>query len=129
MSREIKFRAWDSINKCYYTEPFFVSGDGTPYTYNPDFKHVEEYDAINPVMGIVLEQYTGLKDKNGKEIYEGDLVQFELEEGSVVAPVVFAHGYFAYATFNIVHIAMPLYKISHWCVVVGNIHQNIELIK
>ena len=61
--REIKFRAWDGNQM---SEEFMLSLEGEvlspetfPFTVRKD---------------VVLMQYTGLKDKNGKEIYEGDIV-------------------------------------------------------
>ena len=66
--REIKFRAWDG-KKMMSELPAYLE----PHDVN------ETISSMNSE-GIVLMQYTGLKDKNGKEIYEGDILYVEFEK-------------------------------------------------
>jgi len=63
-SREIKFRAWHEINKNMHppSSMFEITTNGQ--IYREGFNCTDDY---------ILMQYTGLKDKNGKEIYEGDI--------------------------------------------------------
>lgn len=68
MNREIKFRVWSEKNKkmLEIQKHSFKTGKSMPYGYNIAYDFGE------------LMQYTGLKDENGKEIYEGDILSIKI---------------------------------------------------
>lgn len=77
--REIKFRAWAVASK----EMFY-----------PDVEDGWELNSgeLIPLPNTVLMQYTGLKDKNGKEIWEGDIIAWHGVDGRKKAEVVWCDG-------------------------------------
>lgn len=134
MSREIKFRIWDIENKEMLEvqeldfEPTFYGGR---IAIRPD-----QYNDYFDTEDMILMQYTGLKDKNGKEIYEGDIVLYQdwemAYEGGGNDSFI-NKGIVEYCEdnccFNVterqtVDLADVLYKDNEDLEVIGNIYDN-----
>lgn len=117
MSREIKFRAWDVMKGNW-----MPMDDGECY-YVP-LSHVMD-------QSMIIEQFTGLKDKNGKEIYEGDIMRYDAIDYQVLWEDY-------YADFETKRLNSPwipwdnagytLHFLASVGKVIGNIHENPELL-
>ena len=132
-NRIIKFRAWDKylrqyINNIEFLSNGYFSSDGCPVFLmegkSDDYQNLEESFENN----FILQQFTGLLDKNGKEIYEGDIIQldgapyrwevlWDKWRWCVVSPDF---------NSNIQGFTAAIYDRA---IVIGNIFENPELIK
>jgi uncharacterized phage protein (TIGR01671 family) len=130
--REIKFRAWDKETKEYVAVGFHVIGEVTM------FDCIDEYGAANNPKNkssleryndFLLEQFTGLKDKNGVEIYEGDIIK---NKSGKIVRIVFWEGSFCiddpYRPLVSESSMIFLNPCKFW-EIIGNIHENPELLE
>ena len=116
MNERFKFRIWDKESQKYHNG-------------------MEVFDYMRGVLSpdkYVMEQSTGLKDKNGKLIYEGDIVAEEYYNGKLSRPSVVKYGEFNCSCCNGVYGWYfddgDIREVER-CVVLGNIHENGNLIE
>ena len=122
--REIRFRAWDKRNKKMLSVPTLYFDD-TDYTAST-IRERNNFLSIGEESELM--QYTGLKDKDGKEIYEGDIVDHYATYGTVI----FEDGMFSLSTSAKVNFGFrqPLcYIHTTECEIIGNIYETPELIE
>ena len=134
--REIKFRIWDERAKQYADTKKCVYIVGVLH----NNKIVLGFDSPKSEysLGLVLEQFTGLLDKNGKEIYEGDILRGYGYDGSAkdclgkvlwTRPVIFANGMFTTDDEKNEIIGYDILSKCRFEEVIGNIHDNPKLLK
>ena len=93
--------------------------------YTKDQLRLHGYEYLEEVCFVM--QYTGLKDKNGKEIYEGDIVQYDLAQEKypslAVGEIVWNQDRFEHSRYSAEGYFWDKMKV------IGNIYENPELLK
>lgn len=142
-NRKIKFRVWDNKYNCWMQCGFsfsgvgdFISRGGRGFAFQTILDNETLTDKIHeeiPFNGTnprwVVQQYTGLKDKNGKEIYEGDILY--QEDNDEYFKVYWDNGMSGWLK-NSINNKTTIYSMDDYSdvmFVVGNIFENPELTK
>ncbi len=124
MNREIKFRAWDNENKYMITskQGIFTALRNSMNITVQDNGYYNNGDLLKPNKEkYTLMQYTGLKDKNGVEIYEGDKVKAKFYGKEVAGEIGFNSG--CYLLWNSCVSDNQLFIFTD-IEVIGNIYEN-----
>lgn len=103
MNDRFKFRVWNDMQKCYSQDDHYIDEDGQ----------------LNTNGKYIIEQCTGIKGKNGKLIYEGDVVT----EGADMLEVVWDYNAWCIQTNKFQQFLTEGFEV------VGNIHENADLLE
>ena len=120
--RDIKFRVWDNERNAMFNSKsvdidFF---EGKIEITSDTIRYDEVY--TDEIKDFELMQYVGCKDKNNKEIYEGDIVKTKEHIGQII----YSKGMFFIDVKGDFY--LPIYNVSEFMEVIGNIYENPDLL-
>ena len=128
MNREIEFRGYNPKNGKWLYGYYLVNRGKhyiVPDGIQPPSATPEDFEAEPESIG----QYTGLQDRNGKKIYEGDIVLQQGYSGVQPMEVRFEQGAFITGYHHGSSTRKTPMLVSRKCMILGNIHDNPELAK
>lgn len=129
--REIKFRIWDNLEKAYLNEEdVAIDSRGNVFIFEIYDKNDSDlwYTRLLPDSDnkrYIIEQDTGLKDRNGTKINEGDVLVDDAGEPIEYWTVKLSEGAFAGECAGVTEALFELTQLE----VAGNIHENSELVE
>ena len=121
--RDVKFRVWNTETNKMITNVKEMGVFALQSIYS-----IDEFLVIPTNEKYPLMQYTGLKDKNGVEIYEGDIIKYDFNELNY--RIEFLNAEFIARRFyeNIENLYPTEFDYGKECEVIGNIYENKELL-
>lgn len=127
MKRTLKFRLWCPAGKKFYFNPILV--DGKSYCWNREETELVPWYSSEQVQAYgepVLQQFTGMVDNHGKDIYEGDFLKITRTERHGGKDNIFPVEWSEHSLgFTCISLIAPYHQPQ----VVGNIFENPELFK
>jgi uncharacterized phage protein (TIGR01671 family) len=122
MTREIKFRAWDSNKKeMFYSDEWWSGSNG----FIEIVKIYTGYEDSDEWKNLILMQYTGLKDKNGKEMYEGDIFKYENE----LFKTIFDSETAGFRNISLDETSSKKFIEAEYMKIIGNIYEHPHLLE
>ena len=123
--RELKFRVWEEREKAYDTWSYILDANGNLFR-----------NAYGALIGCdkkdyIVERYTGLKDKNGEMVYEGDIVLdcYDGDDAFIVEWDKDTASFILTDTEHILNVSFDNFYPDKYLEVIGNIHENGDLLE
>jgi uncharacterized phage protein (TIGR01671 family) len=132
--RDIKFRAWikeEQIITYFEDESYILNGDMSVDAFDYDKSDCKYYfEPCYKTVDAEIMQYTGLKDKNEKEIYEGDILKVILPEiEPIIGEIIYVQETCSFIIKNYNGIDCGFFEKLKDIEVIGNIYDNPELLE
>jgi len=131
--REIKFRAWDNVNKIM-TEPFNILDIITTEDFqfdctNGEYFRKNDICATEWCIDMIFLEFTGLKDKNDEEIYEGDIIEYTIHMVRSNEQIYPCKRMLIKWEFEVLYQLNNIVNMLRSVKIIGNIHESPGLLE